>query len=307
LPSAHQIFVIIYYFFIYCFFILCGCNSDSSDSSVTDGSSNLIENSLTISNNLPQELNTNPDGSEIKSRIQPPDGFNWVEEEEGSMGQFLQNLKLKPSGSQILDYTGTPIDNQSEHAAVLDIDVGDKNLQQCADAVIRLRAEYLWHHNRQSEIAFHFTSGDLCRWEDYRDGVRPSITGNNVRFSKTATLDRSYANFRKYLNLVFTYAGTISLDKETRRLGTDETLEPGDILITPGSPGHVVIIVGHAQNANGKNIYLLAESYMPAQSIHIVTNPYNSSISPWYELKPTTDPVTTARYSFATGNFRRFK
>jgi len=284
--------------------ICCGCvpNSAESDPSIAEQ-----ENVQSTPAHVPQELNTNPNGSEIKSRIQPPDGFNWVEEEEGSMGQFLQNLKLKPSGSQILDYTGTPIDNQSEHAAVLDIDVGDKNLQQCADAVIRLRAEYLWHHNRQSEIAFHFTSGDLCRWEDYRDGVRPSITGNNVRFSKTATLDRSYANFRKYLNLVFTYAGTISLDKETRRLGTDETLEPGDILITPGSPGHVVIIVGHAQNANGKNIYLLAESYMPAQSIHIVTNPYNSSISPWYELKPTTDPVTTARYSFATGNFRRFK
>ncbi|MFZ9942837.1 MAG: DUF4846 domain-containing protein [Bacteroidia bacterium] len=265
------------------------------------------ENVQSTPAHVPQELNTNPDGSEIKSRIQPPDGFNWVEEEEGSMGQFLQNLKLKPSGSQILDYTGTPIDNQSEHAAVLDIDVGDKNLQQCADAVIRLRAEYLWHHNRHGEIAFHFTSGDLCRWEDYRDGLRPSITGNNVRFSKTATRDGSYANFRKYLNLVFTYAGTISLDKETRRLGTDETLETGDILITPGSPGHVVIIVGHAKNANGKNIYLLAESYMPAQSIHIVTNPYNSSISPWYELKPTTDPVTTARYSFETGNFRRFK
>ncbi len=280
----------------------CVPNSAESDPSIAEQ-----ENVQSTPAHVPQELNTNPNGSEIKSRIQPPDGFNWVEEEEGSMGQFLQNLKLKPSGSQILDYTGTPIDNQSEHAAVLDIDVGDKNLQQCADAVIRLRAEYLWHHNRQSEIAFHFTSGDLCRWEDYRDGVRPSITGNNVRFSKTATLDRSYANFRKYLNLVFTYAGTISLDKETRRLGTDETLEPGDILITPGSPGHVVIIVGHAKKANGKNIYLLAESYMPAQSIHIVTNPYNSSISPWYELKPTTDPVTTARFSFARGNFRRFK
>jgi len=280
----------------------CVPNSAETDPSIADQ-----ENVLSTSAHVPQELNTNPDGSEIKSRIQPPDGFNWVEEEEESMGQFLQNLKLKPSGSPILDYKGSPIANQSEHAAVLDIDVGNKDLQQCADAVIRLRAEYLWHHNRHGEIAFHFTSGDLCRWEDYRDGLRPSITGNHVQFSKTATRDGSYANFRKYLNLVFTYAGTISLDKETRRLGTDETLETGDILITPGSPGHVVIIVGHAKKANGKNIYLLAESYMPAQSIHIVTNPYNSSISPWYELKPTTDPVTTARFSFATGNFRRFK
>ena len=281
-----------------------GCASDSNHFKNSESSNNSEEHRL---NAVSSDLNTNPDGSEIKSRIQPPEGFNWVEEEEGSMGQFLQNLKLKPSGSPILDYKGSPIANQSEHAAVLDIDVGNKDLQQCADAVIRLRAEYLWHHNRHSEIAFHFTSGDLCRWEDYRDGVRPSITGNHVQFSKTATRDGSYANFRKYLNLVFTYAGTISLDKETRRIGTDETLATGDILITPGGPGHVVIIVGHAKNDQGKNIYLLAESFMPAQSIHIITNPYNSSISPWYELKLTTDPVTTARYSFTTGNFRRFK
>ena len=281
-----------------------GCQSQADESNEPEFSETLGgENSK----NEYLELNTNPDGSEIKSRIQPPAGFSWVEEEAGSFGNFLQNLKLKPSGSQILDYTGTPIANQSEHAAVLDIDVGDKNLQQCADAVIRLRAEHLWSINRKDEIAFHFTSGDLYKWTDHRNGMRPQVDGNNVDFEMTAPSDGSYANFRKYLELVFSYAGTISLNRETEKIHSNEILEAGNILITPGSPGHAVIIVGHAKNANGKNIYLLAESYMPAQSIHIVTNPYNSSISPWYELKPTTDPVTTARFSFATGNFRRFK
>jgi hypothetical protein len=279
-----------------------GCASDSNHFKNSESSNKSEEHRL---NAVSSDLNTNPDGSEINSRILPPDGFRWVEEEEGSMGQFLQNLKLKPSGSPILDYKGSPIANQSEHAAVLDIDVGDKNLQQCADAVIRLRAEYLWHHNRHSEIAFHFTSGDLCRWVDYRDGVRPFITGNHVRFSKTARRDDSYANFRRYLNLVFTYAGTISLNRETRKILTDETLETGDILITPGSPGHVVIIVGHATNDQGKNIYLLAESYMPAQSIHIVTNPMNSKISPWYELDERFKSISTARFVFSEANFRR--
>ncbi|MGR6088080.1 MAG: DUF4846 domain-containing protein [Arcticibacter sp.] len=299
-------FLIAFSIFAY-FSILTICGGCVPNSAESDPSIAEQENVQSTPAHVPQELNTNPNGSEIKSRIQPPAGFSWVEEEAESFGNFLQNLKLKPSGSQILDYTGTPIANQSEHVAVLDIDVGDKNLQQCADAVIRLRAEHLWSSNRKDEIAFHFTSGDLYRWNDHRNGIRPDINGNHVNFIKSASTDNSYANFRKYLNLIFTYAGTISLNRETQAIPPNTTLETGNILVTPGSPGHAVIIVGHAKNANGKNIYLLAESYMPAQSIHIVTNPYNSSISPWYELKPTTDPVTTARFSFARGNFRRFQ
>ncbi|MGH7599664.1 MAG: DUF4846 domain-containing protein [bacterium] len=41
-------------------------------------------------------------------------------------------------------YNGAPKPNQAAQYRVLAIDVGNKDLQQCADAVIRLRAEYLF-------------------------------------------------------------------------------------------------------------------------------------------------------------------
>jgi hypothetical protein len=40
----------------------------------------------------------------------------------------------------VLLYNGAPKFRQDVHAAVIDIDVGTRDLQQCADATMRLRA-----------------------------------------------------------------------------------------------------------------------------------------------------------------------
>ena len=86
-------------------------------------------------------------------------------EEQNSFGAFLQNIQLKADKSPILDYTGSPVLNQLEHVAIINYDELNRDLQQCGDAVIRLRAEYLFERGSYSEIAFHFTSGDLFSWE----------------------------------------------------------------------------------------------------------------------------------------------
>jgi hypothetical protein len=205
-----------------------------------------------------------------------------------------------------LDYEGSPIANQSEHVAILKFDVGKKDLQQCADAVIRIRGEYLYSSKRFNEIGFHFTSGDLFKWNDFKKGYRPLIDKNKVSFKKTAKADDSYKSFRKYLDVIYTYAGSISLNLETRKVKLDKSIKAGDILITPGSPGHAIIIIGRAKAANGDMVYLLAEGYTPAQSIHIITNPYAGDISPWYRLSVNDPSTTTARYTFEKTNIRSF-
>ena len=114
-------------------------------------------------------------GNTVKTRFSAPKNYKWIEENPNSFGEFLVNFTLKKYGAQILRFDGNPIATQSLHEAIYDIDTGEKDLQQCADSVIRLYAEYLWKQDRKDEIAFHFTNGDLVKWTDYRDGYRAFV------------------------------------------------------------------------------------------------------------------------------------
>ena len=225
-------------------------------------------------------LNINYEKSTIRTRFSPPKGYSWQTEESGSFGEYLVNFPLYPENFPVRDYRQIPVPKQYNHAAILKIDVGDKDLQQCADAWIRLYAEYLWVKKDFDKIEFEFTSKQKLSWNDYKNGIRTTESGDQVKFHQSAKPDDSYKNFRNYLNLVFNYAGTISLDRESKPILRNQDIKTGDFLITPGSPGHSVFIVGIAKNTAGKRVYLLAESFMPAQDIHILVNPFNKNISP---------------------------
>ena len=278
-----------------CFILLLfSCNNLNRENS--DGN-NSEESSAVIT----------PTGEKLIKRIAAPADYTWETASPNSFAEFLQNLPLKEADSPVLDYTGTPISNQEEHVAIINYDVGTKDLQQCADATIRIRAEYLFQQKRFDEIGFHFTSGDYFSWTDYANGTRPIISGNSVSFSQTANEDDSYASFRKYLDIIYNYAGTISVNKETNPVRSNAAISSGDIIITPGSPGHAVMIFGCAKDKHNNKVYLLAESYMPAQSIHVLTNPFESGINPWYHLDLNSGSIMTARYTFSTANIRRFE
>mgnify|MGYP003598902131 CR=1 FL=1 len=256
-------------------------------------------------NNMPSSFSMiNETENTVKTRFSPPENYTWVKEKPNSFGAFLFNFPLEKYGTQIMKYNNVPIAIQDLHEAVYKIDVGEKDLQQCADSVIRLYAEFLWKENRKDEIAFHFTSGDLVKWRDYRDGYRAFVAGNSVRFKKTEAFDGSYQNFKNYLELIYNYAGTISLTKETKLVAKNQELKTGDILIVPGSPGHVVFIAGVCENKEGGKLFLLSEGYTPAQSIHLLKNPFNKEISPWYELDVNSSKINTARFTFSPVIFR---
>ena len=242
----------------------------------------------------------------IKERFSAPKNYVWIEEKPDSFGFFIKNFKLKPYGAKILKYDGTPIATQNLHEAIFDISVGTKDLQQCADAVIRLRAEYLKSIGKEDQIGFHYTSGDYLKWSDFKNGGRLFVNGNKVTRGTISATDSSLNSFQNYLDNIYNYAGTISLNKETKPVNKNDDLKTGDILITPGSPGHVVFIAGISKNSEGKKLYLLGEGFTPAQSISIMKNPYNSKISPWFELDVSAPEINTSRYSFRPVNFRSF-
>jgi hypothetical protein len=240
-----------------------------------------------------------PVAETLAERFEPPQGFERVRVEAGSFGEWLRNLPLKPMGAKVHLYNGEEKNRQDVHAAVPDIDVGSANLQQCADAVIRLFAEYQFSKAQSDFITFHFTSGDPAKWQEWKRGMRPVVKGNKVRWTKSAEPDSSYRNFRDYLDTVFQYAGTLSLSRELKSVENPAEVEPGDVFIQGGSPGHAVIVLDVARNQRGAKVFLIAQSYMPAQEIHVLRTP-NFPRNAWYparELGILETPEWTFRYS----------
>lgn len=243
----------------------------------------------------------------IENRIQPPAGYVRVDVAKNSFGDWLRGLPLKPGKPKVMLYNGEEKGFQGAQYAVLDIDVGDRDLQQCADAVMRLRAEYLYSQKKDAEIHFNFTSGANCSWDKWKEGFRPSISGSKVSWTKKKDASNSYSNFKAYMNVVFTYAGTSSLEKELVRVGTLKELQIGDVFIQGGFPGHCILVMDVVENPeNGKRMYMLAQSYMPAQDVHILLNPQIEGYGPWYDAEIKTE-VITPEWTFLQQDLRRFK
>lgn len=248
----------------------------------------------------------NKDSSTIATRVNIPDGFKRVKYAKGSFQDYLRNYSLKPFGSKIINYDNSEYFWQRGHIGILDVPVPKNGLQQCADALIRVRSEYLWDTNQKNKIGFNFTSGHYCSWTNYANGYRPKIKGSNVSFHKTAKADHSKANFYKYLNLIYTYSGTLSLFHELPKINETKNLKIGDMLIKGGSPGHIVMICDEAINDKGEKIVLLFQGNTPAQSVHLVKNLEDSQRSPWYKLEKDAE-IPVSNYTFYDSKFVRFK
>lgn len=246
-----------------------------------------------------------PEGNTIGSRFEVPDGFKRSEADSGSFAYYLQNFPLKPSGAKVYYFNGEEKSNNGVYEAVLDIDVGEKDLQQCADAVMRLRAEYLYQQKLFDKIHFNFTSGFNADYKRWAGGERIKVEGNKVTWYSSANKDFTYPTFKKYLEKVFTYAGTLSLSKELKPVSV-ENMQIGDVFIKGGSPGHAVIIMDIATNSNGKKIFMIAQSYMPAQNIHVLKNLNDPSISPWYDLE-NADQLYSPEWTFDKTQLMRFQ
>jgi hypothetical protein len=209
------------------------------------------------------------------SQIETPKGYQRIESDPNSFGNYLQTLPLKDDNTVYL-FDGSKKLNQTAQFAVIDVSIGNKNLQQCADAVMRLRAEYLFDQQNYNSIVF--TDNE----------------NNTYAFTKPYT----HEHLLQYLEKVFGMCGTASLAKQLKPLAEIEEINIGDVIIKGGFPGHAVIVVDKAINANNKALVLLAQSYMPAQNIHVLKNDNHPEIGPWYNLSEG-ESIITPEYVFS--------
>lgn len=212
-----------------------------------------------IANSIPEREKI--DFYESIMDIPTPAGYQRENYTQGSFGFWLRRLPLKKNKTVYL-YNGSLKQNQSAQFAVLDISTGKKDLQQCADVVMRLRAEYLFAEKKFDSISFIDFALRKYQWSG----------GNNRQ------------QFNSYLENVFGYCGSASLEKQLKPVIEFGTMQVGDVLIKGGFPGHAVIVADMAINEKGEKVYMLVQGYQPAQDMHILVNPVNNELSPWYEL-----------------------
>ena len=226
---------------------------------------------------------------ETVGKIPCPNGYVRVAVNTNSFGYYLRNSPLKTENNIVYLYNGNEKYNQDAHFAIVKMDVGTQDLQQCADAVMRLRGEYLFEHNRFSDIHFNFLSDGKPHY--YTDYV-----GN----------DRTHDKFSTYMNHIFSYANTGSLKKELKTV-TIEDMQIGDIFIQSGNPyGHAITVMDIAKNDKDQKIFMISQSYMPAQEIHILINQIDQDLSPWYPLD-FGESLFTPEWTFNAKDLKRFK
>jgi len=203
----------------------------------------------------------------LSAHFPAPDGLKRVTVESGSFAHWLRGLPIRTDRANVLAYDGRPLFRPS--AAVVVLDVGKRDLQQCADTAIRLHAEYLWHTGKAGKAAYHFTSGDRSTYADWRRGERFRIKGSKVDRVAGRARGHSRASWMSWLTNIFRYAGTQSLRRDARPIG-DRPFEAGDVMVHPGGPGHAVVVLDIATDADGRQFALIGQGFMPAEDLHVV-------------------------------------
>jgi len=237
--------------------------------------------------------------------ISLPQGFNYVDDNDSVYSNWLLGLHLKENKTVYL-YNGKPKSNQDVQYAVLNIDIGKKDLIQCADAAMKLRADYLFEKHLYDQIKFLATSGDEISFESWLKGVRWKAQGTKlVSYNIFKEVSNIQQEYNLFMELVFSYCGTYSLSKQLKPINDNSSIQPGDVFVYGGFPGHAVTVMAVAKNKKDEKIFLLSQGYMPAQDIHILKNYANTELSPWYAISDIY-PLYTPQWQFEIGSLKRW-
>ncbi len=99
------------------------------------------------------------------------------------------------------------------HYAAIDISTGEKDLQQCADAIVRPQAEYFFATEMYDSIRFPKESRSFYRFSNF------------VKGDKT----RNRENFMRFMETVFINCGTYSLQQQLKPVTDFSIIQIGDV------------------------------------------------------------------------------
>lgn len=231
-----------------------------------------------------------------------PTGFRRINAAKGSFTDHIRKIRLKKESAVFL-YDGRLKPNQQAQFAVLDIPIRNNSLLQCADAVLLIRANWLFNQQQFNQIRFLATDGSWLSYKDWCDGVRYRLKGNKliaVTLAGEITSPDNRTNLNRFMQVVYSYCGTASLAKQMKIKRDLSKIESGDVFLKGGHPGHVMLVADIAENKNGEKIFILLQGYMPAQDIHVVKAVGSPFIQPW--LSYSGGVLQTPEWNFADGS-----
>lgn len=238
------------------------------------------------SQDIPQAVDT------LEERFPTMPGFVRVHLEPQSFGWFLRNLPLAAKNTPVKSFRGDVI-RAADHpnvAGVVAIDVGSRDLQQCADAILRLHAE--WRYARgHRDLMYRAASGTKLSFGQYAAGMRLHVDGNKLSFALDARrTEPTHALMRAWLEDVFGWANTGALSRDGQHVNF-AGLRPGDFFVLTGVPfGHAVLVLDMAVDKQGRRALLLGQSFVPAQNVHVLRpNPSGA----WFVVDENDGAVTT--------------
>jgi Domain of unknown function (4846) len=244
----------------------------------------------------------------LATRFPAPAGFARVHVKAGSYADWLRHLPMRVAGTVVRDYAGRRLAGATAAAvAVMDLDVGRRDLQQCMDTLMRLRGEYWWWKKKAGRTRFRYAGGKYFGWAQYARGIRPKRQGRRIVYKTGYRAGYGRKHFRRYLTFMFMMTGTVHNTREPRVKFAD--LAAGSFFVhpppSPGSLGHAVTILDVAKGATGQIRILIGEGYTPAQDFHVLRAPGGGA---WYKASASS-PVQTPQWPvpFKWTQLRRFK
>jgi hypothetical protein len=229
----------------------------------------------------------------IEGRFAPPPGFARVAAAPGTFAAYLRAMRLLPEGALVVDYAGRPLYDQGRHAriaAVVDIDVGSRDLQQCADTIVRLHAEWRYAGGERN-LSYRTATGTTLSYREWLAGGRAIATGAKLVVERKAAAKKDDRQaFRQWLDEVFAWANTASLERDGARVALKD-VQGGDFFVASGRPfGHAVLVADVAKDERGRLALLLVQGFMPAQSVHVLRATDQTA---WFVVEPDAAEVTT--------------
>lgn len=228
--------------------------------------------------------NTEP----IYKRVQVPNGFQRIID-NNPFTDWLRNLPLKDKNSEVITYQGKTAGLKERffmnYEGVIDMNILNK-WQQCADSILRLRAEYYWSRNEFDKIKFKLGNKTVS----YLSWAQKS--------------GHSRKTFEKYLTHIFANLGTASMKRDLQPI-SEKDLRIGDVNIQnkSGGTGHIFMIMDIVENSDGERLYLLGQGATPAQNFHIIKLPLHTSS--WMSMEKLQNTLKIFS-PHGEGVFRRF-